>query len=271
MNLAVALEMATQTHPGKIRTHNEDALYADAGLGLVVLADGMGGYRAGEVASGMAVSLIASSFASLVSTFQAGNEQLDDSLAAIHLIDQVGAANLAIHNAARNQSRYAGMGTTLVAAWFYDDRVSIVHVGDSRLYRLRNQRLEQLTHDHSLIQEQIDSGLISVEEARQSSNKNLVTRALGVDCEVEPELHSFDVLPGDAYLLCSDGLNDMVEDDEIACILQQAGSLQQAADDLVQMANDNGGWDNISVILVKVPSDNSSAQGRWHKLRNWLK
>jgi len=149
--------------------------------------------------------------------------------------------------------------------------VSIVHVGDSRLYRLRNQRLEQLTHDHSLIQEQIDSGLISVEEARQSSNKNLVTRALGVDCEVEPEVHSFDVLPGDAYLLCSDGLNDMVEDDEIACILQQAGSLQQAADDLVQMANDNGGWDNISVILVKVPSDNSSAQGRWHKLRNWLK
>jgi len=95
MNLAVALEMATQTHPGKIRTHNEDALYADAGLGLVVLADGMGGYRAGEVASGMAVSLIASSFASLVPTFQAGNEQLDDSLAAIHLIDQVGAANLA--------------------------------------------------------------------------------------------------------------------------------------------------------------------------------
>lgn len=271
MNLAVGLEMVTQTHPGKIRTHNEDALYADAALGLAILADGMGGYRAGEVASGMAVSQMATNFASLIPAFEAKHEAIDDARANLHLIDEVIAANSAIHLAARNQPRCAGMGTTLVAALFYGDRMSSVHVGDSRLYRLRGEHFEQLTRDHSLIQEQIDSGLISPEEARQSNNKNLVTRALGVDPSVEPEVNSFDVQTGDVFLLCSDGLNDMVEDEDIARLLSQSDDLTRTADELVRMANDNGGWDNISVILVKVAADNSTTQGRWHKLRNWLK
>lgn len=271
MNSAVALEMATQTHPGMTRSHNEDALYVDAGAGLVVLADGMGGYRAGEVASGMAVEQLTVNLAGLLPTFVAAQEKIDDEQVRMYLLDGVAAANQAIYSAARNQPRYAGMGTTLVAAWFYGDRVSVIHVGDSRLYRLQGERFEQLTRDHSLIQEQIDSGLISVEEARNSTNKNLVTRALGVDLTVEPDVNSFEVHAGDLFLLCSDGLNDMVEDDDIARILQQAGSIEQAADDLVRQANDNGGWDNISVILIKVPSGNSSSQGRWNKLRNWLK
>ena len=270
MNSAVALEVATQTHPGMTRSHNEDALHIDTGVGLVILADGMGGYRAGEVASGMAVEQLSVSLAGLSPTYSS-HEKIDDEQVRMYLIDGVSAANQAIFSAARNQPRFAGMGTTLVAAWFYGDRMSVIHVGDSRLYRLQGERFEQLTRDHSFIQEQIDSGLISLEDARHSSNRNLVTRALGVDAAVEPDVSSFEVHAGDLFLLCSDGLNDMVEDDDIARILLQAGSLEQAADELVRQANENGGWDNISVILVRVPTGNSSSQGRWNKLRNWLK
>ena len=162
-------------------------------------------------------------------------------------------ANAAIFQAAQDEAGYAGMGTTLVAALFFDDRVAVAHVGDSRLYRLRDGTLSLLTHDHSLLQEQIDSGLLSAEEARYSLNRNLVTRALGVDPLVEVDLAEHLVLPDDLYLLCSDGLNDMVPDEEIALALQTLSDhLELAATQLVEMANDQGGRDNVSVILVKV-------------------
>jgi protein phosphatase len=184
----------------------------------------------------------------------------------------VGAANFAIFHAAQSTPQYAGMGTTLVLAWFYGNRMSVAHVGDSRLYRLREDRLQRLTRDHSLLQEQIDSGMITPEQARFAENKNLVTRALGVDPTVDVEIGDFDVQRGDIVLLCSDGLNDMVEDVDIELALSTlGGNLQLAADHLVQMANDNGGRDNVSVILVKIVSDFSAGRGWWQRLRELLK
>ena len=273
MNLPDALEVVARTDPGMIRSHNEDAVFGDAQLGLAILADGMGGYNAGEVASGMATTLLASNFFQIVPGSQPKLREADGEIQAHRIfVEQISDTNSAIFNAAQSQPQYAGMGTTLVFAWFYDNLVSVAHVGDSRLYRLRGESFEQLTRDHSLLQEQLDSGMITAEEARFSQNKNLVTRALGVDPVVELEIHDHVAKVGDIYLLCSDGLNDMVEDEEIGLTLQALGSnLALAADQLVQMANDNGGRDNVSVILVKIRSDYSAPQGWWHKLLAWLK
>ena len=273
MKLSDALEIVTRSDPGMVRSHNEDAVFGDPDLGLAILADGMGGYKAGEVASGMATTLLATNFARLVPTSQPQLREAGGVLQAHRCsIEQISAANSAIYNSAQSQPQYSGMGTTLVFAWFYDNIVSVAHVGDSRLYRLRGESFEQLTKDHSLLQEQLDSGMITAEDARHSQNKNLVTRALGVDPCVEPEIHDYDVTIGDIFLLCSDGLNDMVEDDEMGLTLQALGSnLALAADQLVQMANDNGGRDNVSVILIKVRGDYSVPRSWWQKLLVWLK
>jgi protein phosphatase len=164
------------------------------------------------------------------------------------------------------------MGTTLVAAVFYDNKVSVAHIGDSRLYRLRGEKFEQLTRDHSLLQEQIDSGMITPEQAKFSQNKNLVTRALGIDPTVEPELHVYPTELGDIYLLCSDGLNDMVSDVDIGMTLQTlSANLRLAAQQLVQMANDNGGRDNVSVILVRVARDFAAPKGWLARFFSWLR
>ena len=253
--LSDALEIVLRTDTGRVREHNEDAVFANPHLGFVVLADGMGGYNAGEVASSMATTRLASELESALAARapHATDGPGGEAFAGRCLRDAVADANAAIFQAAQNEAGYAGMGTTLVAALFFDDRVAVAHVGDSRLYRLRDGTLSLLTHDHSLLQEQIDSGLLSAEEARHSLNRNLVTRALGVDPLVEVDLAEHLVLPDDLYLLCSDGLNDMVPDEEIALALQTlSGHLELAATQLVEMANDQGGRDNVSVILVKV-------------------
>ena len=179
------------------------------------------------------------------------------------ILDSLAATNLAIYQAAESRPECAGMGTTLVMSLFSDNRLTVAHIGDSRLYRLRGGELAVLTRDHSVLQEQIDSGMISVEAARHSRNRNLVTRALGVGVSVQTEIQRYDVQVGDLYLLCSDGLNDMVEDSEIRLTLQALGAnLELAATQLVQMANDNGGRDNVSVILVKVLRE-FPAERRW--------
>jgi protein phosphatase len=267
-----ALEIVSQTNPGMVRSHNEDSVSFDAEIGLVVLADGMGGYNAGEVASGIAVSVLSSEVRHRLENSrpedvdEAGNE-----LAAVLLRDNVKKANLSIFHAAQSQPQYAGMGTTIVTALFYDDRVVVGHIGDSRMYRLRGETLEGITRDHSLLQEQIDSGLISKADARLSKNKNLVTRAVGIDADVDPELHTHEVQVGDIYLLCSDGLNDMVEDGDIEATLQMLkNNLPLAATQLIQMANDNGGRDNVSVILVKVKGRFAAPRGWWAKVRSWF-
>ncbi len=271
--LAEALDIAARTDPGVVRSHNEDSVFGNPQRGLVILADGMGGYNAGEVASGMATAVLS---AELEAAFAAHSPDAPGAdgrpYAETAIRERIARTNTAIFNAAASQPQYAGMGTTLVLGLFHDNRLTVAHIGDSRLYRLRGGSLERLTRDHSLLQEQIDAGMISVEDARYSQNKNLVTRALGVDAVVEPELHTHAVLPGDIYLLCSDGLNDMVGDDEIALTLQTLGAnLELAAMQLIEMANDNGGRDNVSVIVAKVRQAFPAATGRWAKLLNWFK
>ncbi|MFZ1244723.1 MAG: Stp1/IreP family PP2C-type Ser/Thr phosphatase [Azonexus sp.] len=273
MKLVDALEMVARTDPGIIRSHNEDAVFTDTSLGVTILADGMGGYNAGEVASGMATMRLAEDLARIiVSEAELGRGMRDSAVVEQHIFNEVAAANLAIFNASRSFAQYAGMGTTLVMAWFYDNRMSVAHVGDSRLYRLRGKHLKQLTRDHSLLQEQLDNGIITPEQARNAENRNLVTRALGVDPEVDVEVNDYDVRAGDIILLCSDGLNDMVEDDEIELTLNTlGGNLPLAAEHLVQMSNDNGGRDNVSVILVKVQGDFETPKAWWQRLLARLK
>jgi len=274
MNLTKALEIASATHTGMVRSHTEDAISSDGEVGLAVLADGMGGYNAGEVASGIAVALITSEMRQAIAkTGLHSLDQADGDLQAIRLLKGIVAkANMSIYQSASSQPQYAGMGTTLVVALYRDNRLSVAHIGDSRLYRMREDKLEQITRDHSLLQEQIDSGMITREAARRSQNKNLVTRALGIEPEVEAEIHTYDVRPGDLYLLCSDGLNDMVEDEDIELTLNAMGSnLPLAANQLVQMANDNGGRDNVSVVLVRVNRDFPATETWLGKVLSWFK
>lgn len=255
MVVTQALQIVTKTDPGRVRSHNEDCVEMRQESGVVVLADGMGGYNAGEVASGMATSLIAEGLTAAWGNRSLSRLRRDESmgLAETLLREQIAKANSAIFEAAQKDPQCAGMGTTLVACLFYDNFLAVAHIGDSRLYRLRDEKMEQVTRDHSLLQEQIDSGLISREDARLSHNKNLVTKALGIDPDVEPEVNVYETLPEDIFLLCSDGLNDMIEDDEIHMTLVALRSnLDLLAEQLVQAANDNGGRDNVSVILVKV-------------------
>jgi protein phosphatase len=274
MDLSQALEIASCTDAGIVRTHNEDSIAADPENGLVVLADGMGGYNAGEVASGMATAIISTEVQHVLSEHPLDGPDMPGGKAAAQrlLVEQIDKANGSIFQAAQSHVQYAGMGTTLVAAIFHDNRLTVAHIGDSRLYRLRGGQLEQLTKDHSLLQEQIDSGMLTPEQAKFSQNKNLVTRALGIEPAVEPEVHEFAAAPGDIYLLCSDGLNDMVSDEDIAMTLHTlSANLRLAAQQLVQLANDNGGRDNISVILVKVLRDYAASRGWRDRMLGWIK
>jgi len=274
MDLTKALEMASATHTGMVRAHNEDSIGTDASIGLAVLADGMGGYNAGEVASGIAVALITKETRETV--LRIPPNELDaqsGELMAERILHTVTAkANASIYQAANSQPQYAGMGTTLVVVLFCDNQATVAHIGDSRLYRLRDGTLDQITRDHSLLQEQIDSGMISKEMARRSQNKNLVTRAVGIEPEVEAEVRTFEVREGDMYLLCSDGLNDMVEDEDIHLTLSSlSANLSLAASQLVQMANDNGGRDNISVILIRVKKSFPAERGLLSRLKAWFR
>ena len=255
MSLSQSLQSASLTDPGRVRDHNEDCIESRPEVGLYVLADGMGGYNAGEVASGMATSLIADGMQEqwqLREVEKLGREDAKK-LAREAIAEHVARANAAIFNTSQNNPECAGMGTTLVVCLFYDNFLAVGHIGDSRLYRLRGEAMEQVTRDHSLLQEQLDSGLITPEEAKLSQNKNLVTRALGIDPSVETEIHVHETQTDDIYLLCSDGLSDMMEDEEIRLtMLTLKSNPTLTVQQLVQAANDNGGRDNISAMLIRV-------------------
>ena len=274
MNLEQALQIVSETDQGMVRSHNEDSVASDSSRGLVVLADGMGGYNAGEVASGMATTVIVTEMQRVLDqqvSFEA-DPQTGKSVAQKLLRDHITKANTSIYQASQSQPQYSGMGTTLVVALFHDNKMTVAHIGDSRLYRMRGEELKQITKDHSLLQEQIDSGLITPEQAKLSANKNLVTRALGIDPAVEPEIHDYDTIPGDIYLLCSDGLCDMVSDEDIRMALQMLGAnLKLCAQQLVQMANDNGGRDNVSGVLIRGLRDYAAPSGILTKVFGWLK
>ncbi len=260
----MTIELHAAVDPGRARSNNEDSVATDDDVGLAVLADGMGGYNAGEVASNMATSFIRTE---LGRWLREASTQASDAEVRRAMDICVDNANRAIFNAANANPQYAGMGTTLVVAVFRDTRVLLGHVGDSRCYRLREGRLQQITRDHSLLQEQIDAGLITPEQAAFSANKNLVTRAVGVEDTVLLETHQHDALPGDLFLLCSDGLSDMLDDESIAQVLLAHDSLESCSRALVDAANDAGGKDNISVILGRSSGSAGATARSWWPFR----
>ncbi len=186
----------------------------------------------------------------------------------IVLRDAIHRANKVINQTAQSQPQCEGMGTTLVASLFYDNRVSIAHVGDSRMYRLRGNRFEQITMDHSLLQELVDRGFYSQEEAQRSTNRNYVTRALGVEANVEVEVQEVEVQKGDYFLMCSDGLPDMVEDEDIHLTISTfSNDVRTVGEQLIKLTNDNGGRDNVSVVLVRVADAFPAEAGLLRKFR----
>ncbi len=272
MNLSGKIEVVNITDVGKRRPHNEDSTLCDLAEGLVILADGMGGYKAGEVASAIAVT--------------SAHKKVMDGLAKINCVttDQnTGLSEIAtvvknaliyvnseIYKTALSDPQCQGMGTTMVVVLFRNNIATIAHVGDSRLYRLRQNKFTQVTKDHSLIQELIDRGLYTREEVLKTTPKNLVTRAIGIEPEVQVDVAEETVYPGDIYMLCSDGLNDMVDDEEIHLTLSKySANLAQSGNELVRLANKNGGKDNISVVLVRILDDLSVTSGNLiAKLKN---
>jgi protein phosphatase len=266
MNLSNALHIASFSDPGQKRTRNEDSTASDAGLGFAMVADGMGGYKAGEVASAMAVSVVTEQIRKGLAKHPAhervkGNGR---SHGAVLLRKAIQDANLQIFRTANTEQQCQGMGTTVLAVLFYDNRICVAHVGDSRLYCLRGNSFEQITNDHSLVQELVDRGFLTKDEALANTPKNLVTRALGIEENVEVDIKEEPVQVGDVFLLCSDGLNDMMSDEDIRLTLgKYSANLKQAGSELIRIANANGGKDNISVVLARVLSA-FPAQTAWY-------
>ena len=262
-----------QTDTGRVREHNEDTIATDPDVGLLVLADGMGGYNAGEVASGIAVKTITNLVREGLLREDLASIDRSTGLTrpSIVLRDAITRANKIIYQTARSQAECEGMGTTVVAALFYDNRISIAHVGDSRLYRQRGSQIAQVTMDHSLLQELVDRGFYSPEEAQRAANKNYVTRALGVEPQVEVEVQEHPVDKGDIFILCSDGLYDMVEDEDIRLTISTFGAnLDTVAKQLIQLANENGGRDNVSVVLAQANEAFPASRGVMDKLLGWF-
>lgn len=273
MNKQLTLEISGLTDAGVVRDHNEDSIGSAADIGLVLLADGMGGHNAGEVASAMAVEGIIDSLRRSIP--ETDTSIIDEESGFTHgtlLINEaVQKANGEIFRTANDQLQCQGMGTTLVAALFYANRVTIANVGDSRLYRWRQGGLEQLTSDHTLLQELVDRGFYSQEEAEASLNRNVITRALGTESTTQIDLQEEIVLPGDVYLLCSDGLNDMVPDEKICSTLSKfGGNLDKIGEDLIRQANSAGGRDNVSVVLIRPKLSRSSVTGWLSRIISWF-
>lgn len=269
MSVEDKITVVTRTDKGRVRDHNEDAVAHARDLGLVVLADGMGGHNAGEVASEIAVSTILDSvragweYRTEIKSGQAAPE--------VELLRKsVEVAHSAIRDKADSKPQYQGMGTTVVSCLLHDDRIIIAHVGDSRVYRFRGNSLKQVTQDHSLVEDLIAKGFYSREEANQNVRRNILTRALGSGDTVQVDVMNEDVAVGDIYLLCSDGLTDMVEDENICLTLKKfSASLNQAADQLVTLANQNGGKDNVSVALIRVDQA-FSGNSLYQALKAWI-
>ncbi len=255
MSLVSKVQIVQKTDRGKLRSHNEDSVGSEPSMGLAILADGMGGHNSGEIASAMAVADVLKKFNSAYTSIQHG--EVDGVSGLTHetelLRKSIEEASRNIYEASEASLADRGMGTTAVSLLFLDNKVSIAHVGDSRAYRLRGSHFEVLTQDHSLIQELVREGFYTREEAARCGQKNVITRALGIAPQVEVDAAEETVDVDDIYLMCSDGLTDMVTDDSIRRILEETRhDIESAADKLVMRANDNGGADNISVVLARI-------------------
>lgn len=240
------MRIAARSDQGKVRDNNEDCLAFDARLGIAVLADGMGGLRAGEVASATAVEAVMQHL--VENTDRLGTDDVGETLR-----EALELANRRVFSLADSRREFNGMGTTLVAGAMHDGRFVAAHIGDSRAYRFRNGELARLTSDHSLVQQLVEQGILSVAEARRAPNRNIVTRAVGIEMDVECDLTEVDALDGDMFLLCSDGLTDMIDDATIArfCAAHAAAEPTRIVDVLVNAALIEGGFDNVSVVVLK--------------------
>ena len=240
---------------GRKRNHNEDAVYLPSDTRLAIVADGMGGHACGEVASGVAVGTIVDYFHQTADIqpitwpYKVDRDLRSD---VNRMMIAVKLANLEIYERAQKEARLKGMGTTVVAIYFLDDTVIIGHVGDSRVYRYRDGRLTQLTEDHSLINDYIKMKRVTAEEAESWPHKNVIVRALGMKENVAVDVITEAPRIGDCYLMCSDGLSGMLNDAQMAHIIRMSSDLDAAVDALVRGANEEGGSDNISVVLARI-------------------
>lgn len=264
---------ALLTDMGRVRSNNEDAVAEDVSLGLFVLADGMGGYNAGEIASGITIASVLDTVRRESKTLP--KMQVDAGTAhsreALLLRNAIETAHTTIYHVSQSQPQCAGMGTTVVACMLHDDRLSVAYVGDSRLYRLRDHVLTQITCDHSLLEELIARGHYSRAEAMKLVRKNIVTRALGVEPKVTVDLIEETVKAGDIILLCSDGLSDMCKDETIEKLLvEYSGDMGEAARKLIEAANQSGGKDNVSVVVVRVNPSFMRKPAWFTRLANWF-
>ena len=233
------MKAALRTHVGKVRRQNEDAAWYDEKRGVFAVADGMGGHLAGEVASGMAIEAVQ-------------NMAQKNEFASVTVMrEAVMSAHEAITRHAQKNPACAGMGTTLSVMWRGGHYMYIAHVGDSRIYRFRNDELEQITQDHSLVEELVRARIITREEARTHPRRNIITRALGTQGDNLPDLLAADIKPGDLWLLCTDGLCGMISDEEIARVLSSGATLDMMAGSLIEKALDAGGRDNVTLVLCR--------------------
>jgi protein phosphatase len=236
-----------KTDQGLVRTNNEDNFYSDEKMGLLVVADGMGGHASGEKASSLAVSVIRDYFQG--QQIMIGDRDPSFSEATNKLACAIRLANQAVYEASQSSPQLKGMGTTIVAVLLTGRKLSIAHIGDSRAYLVRAGTMEQLTDDHSMVNEQVKRNLISREEADLSEMKNILTKALGIQPELDADLDELTLLEGDILLLCTDGLSNMVTDDDALDMISSAADASAACESLIEAANKNGGKDNITVVI----------------------
>ena len=238
------------TDPGRTRSNNEDVWVEEPELQIFAVADGMGGHRAGEVAAREAINTLFSYIKE-----HASKEHLDK--ISLHeaqkLVERaIAHANSEIFRLGKSEEQYRGMGTTLCCVYFHPQGVISAHVGDSRIYRLHKKRLEQITHDHSLLRELLDLGQINEQQAPDFQYRNIITRAIGTGTSVEPSFQIIKPVQGDLYLMCTDGLTDLVTLEEMESIITQSPNIREAVKTLVKTANDRGGFDNITVVLMQI-------------------
>ncbi len=265
------IDIGARTDVGRVRNNNEDSYRVVPALNLFVISDGMGGEAHGEVASAMAVEIVATHCLEAANNLSApsfAEPQPDLSEETNRLASAVHLANRRIHVAALSNPRQRGMGATVLAAWLDPARraLSLIHVGDSRAYLLRGGTLQQLTRDHSLVAEQVRRGILTPQQADTSRMQSVLLRALGTHAEVEVDTDEQPLADGDALLLCTDGLTRMVTDPEIASTLLTYPGAQAAADRLVDLANEYGGEDNVTLVVLRIAL---GADGWLARLRRW--
>ncbi len=269
--MRIRLNIAGKTDKGRRRSKNEDAFLVEENLGFMIVADGMGGHASGEVASNLAAKLCTEQLKRALKTGHVPvffhvppNPSLDPRSRILG--DCFKFSNQAVFEAAQKNPENHNMGTTLVAALWLDDKFAVAHVGDSRLYLVRGNKLQQITSDHSFVQEQIDKGLIKPEEAEKSDLRNMLTRSIGNKDDVEVDIKEVAVQEEDYVMLCSDGLTKMLDDTQIEAVFKAETDPEKISDTLIARANDAGGGDNITVIVAKL-----EPKSHWSSLTDRVK